>query len=147
MTNTTIGKGQGAVLLVGRILITAIFLASLMNKIQNPSGTMDQIGANIPFLPPWFWYTGALILIGLGGLSLLLGIGGRIGAWMLALFVLTAGIFFHNFWAFEGQEQQMQMIHFMKNISILGGTLAYAVFGTGPLSIDRLFAKNKEAKA
>jgi putative oxidoreductase len=52
----------------------------------------------------------------------------------------------HNFWAApDNMAAQMQMAMFIKNISILGGALMIAYFGTGPLSIDSLF-KNKSTK-
>jgi putative oxidoreductase len=46
----------------------------------------------------------------------------------------------HNFWAApDKMTAQMQMVMFIKNISILGGALMIAYFGTGPLSLDSLF--------
>jgi putative oxidoreductase len=46
----------------------------------------------------------------------------------------------HNFWAApDKMAAQMQMAMFIKNLSILGGALMIAYFGTGPLSLDSLF--------
>jgi putative oxidoreductase len=55
-----------------------------------------------------------------------------------AMFVFTAAaaLIFHNFWAVPADQAQNQMIHFMKNISILGGLLYVVVHGSGPLSVD-----------
>ena len=53
------------------------------------------------------------------------------------LFTLMAAIVFHNFWAAAPDQAQNQMIHFMKNISMLGGLLMIIVHGSGPLSLDR----------
>ncbi len=41
----------------------------------------------------------------------------QIGATLLLVFLVAATYFFHDFWNFTGQEQQMQMIQFMKNLS------------------------------
>jgi putative oxidoreductase len=43
----------------------------------------------------------------------------------------------HNFWAVtDPQMRQMQMINFMKNVSMLGGALLLTHFGAGPWSLD-----------
>jgi putative oxidoreductase len=49
----------------------------------------------------------------------------------LAAFTLATAIFFHNNFA-----DQNQMIHFLKNIMIIGGLLQIAYFGGGPYSLD-----------
>ncbi|MCS7271144.1 MAG: DoxX family protein, partial [Gemmataceae bacterium] len=55
---------------------------------------------------------------------------------LLIVFLIPATVIFHNFWAFEGQEQQMQMIMFLKNLAILGGLLLVVGFGAGAYSLD-----------
>ena len=37
--------------------------------------------------------------------------------------VVLASYYFHPFWNLEGQAQQEQMIHFMKNLSMMGALL------------------------
>jgi len=86
---------------------------------------------------------GAIIFEVLGGLSVLLGFKARLGAIALIIFTIPAALIFHNFWAFEGMEQQTQMIMFMKNLAIIGGLLLITSFGSGPLSIDNMKNKNK----
>ena len=62
----------------------------------------------------------------------MLGWKTRIVAVLLAGFsLLTAIVFHHNF------ADQMQMIQFLKDISIAGGLLLLVAKGAGPLSIDR----------
>ena len=53
-------------------------------------------------------------------------------AYALAGFTLLTGIIFHSNFA-----DQMQMILFMKNVSIAGGLLLLSVHGAGVLSLDR----------
>jgi putative oxidoreductase len=38
---------------------------------------------------------------------------------------------FHHFWELQGADRALQMIHFMKNISILGGLLIVLALGKG----------------
>ena len=43
----------------------------------------------------------------------------------------------HNFWTVtDPMMRQMQMIMFMKNVSMLGGALFIAQYGAGPWSLD-----------
>src|SRR6266508_3304433 len=59
-----------------------------------------------------------------GGLSVLLGYRARIGAWLLALFLVPVTVMMHPFWAVkEPMMAQIQMVMFMKNLSMLGGAL------------------------
>ena len=72
-----------------------------------------------------------------GGLSILFGYKAKIGAWMLVLFLVPVTFMMHRFWGVsDPQAAQMQMIMFMKNISILGGALLITQFGAGPVSFD-----------
>jgi len=72
-----------------------------------------------------------------GGLSLLLGCKARLGALLLFLFLIPTTLVFHNFWDYQGAEQKMQMINFMKNLAIMGGLALVVGFGPGPISVDR----------
>jgi putative oxidoreductase len=72
-----------------------------------------------------------------GGLSVLLGFHGKVGAWLLVLFLVPVTLTMHNFWAVKDpMMQQMQMAMFLKNISMLGSALFFTQIGTGPLSLD-----------
>jgi putative oxidoreductase len=73
----------------------------------------------------------------LGGLSILLGFHGKLGAWLLVLFLVPITFTMHNFWAVKApMMQQIQTAMFLKNISMLGTALFFTQIGTGPLSLD-----------
>ena len=56
---------------------------------------------------------------------------------MLVLFLIPVTLMMHKFWGIsDPQAAQMQMIMFMKNLSMLGGALLITQFGAGPASID-----------
>ncbi len=77
------------------------------------------------------------ILAIVGGLSILLGFHGKLGAWLLVLFLVPVTFAMHNFWAVKDpMMQQVQMAMFLKNIAMLGAALFFTQFGTGPLSLD-----------
>ena len=79
---------------------------------------------------------GAILSELCGGLSILLGWWTRVGATLLIVFLIPTTLIFHDFWTYEGAQQQMQMIHFMKNLAILGGLFVLLSVGGGPWSID-----------
>jgi putative oxidoreductase len=66
-----------------------------------------------------------------GALLILTGIQVRLGALILCLFLIPTTYLFHNFWDLEGSSQQMQLVMFLKNLSIFGGGLILLAFGSG----------------
>ncbi len=114
--------------LAGRILLASIFLIAGLNKIGGYAGTqgyMESVGVPGGLLP-------LVILLEVGGaLALIIGWQTRIAAWALAGFTLLAAILFHNDFG-----NQMQMIMFLKNLSITGGLLIVAANGAGAFSLD-----------
>jgi putative oxidoreductase len=114
---------------VGRVLIAALFLLSGMGKITAytaTAGYMASVGVPGAILP--------LVIATevLGSLAIILGWKTRIVAILMAGFTLLTGIVFHNNFA-----DQIQMIMFLKNVSITGAFLLLAVNGAGPISLDR----------
>jgi len=67
--------------------------------------------------------------------ALLTGFQARWGALALAAFLIPITLIFHNFWAFQGQEQQMQMVHFLKNLAIMGGLFQVAGASPAPVRV------------
>ena len=55
----------------------------------------------------------------------------------LAIFTAVAAYFFHDFWHYpEGAQYTDNMIHFMKNLSVIGGFLMLCAVGAGRYSLD-----------
>jgi putative oxidoreductase len=72
----------------------------------------------------------------LGAIAIILGWQTRVAALLLAGYSLLAALIFHNNFA-----SQIDMIMFLKNVSIAGGLLLLVANGAGPLSLDRRLAK------
>ena len=127
---------NGVTSLVGRVLISLIFVLSGFMKIMG-FGMMAGVLHSKGF-PMASVALAVTILIELGvGLSLLVGFQARAAAWILFLFLIPTTFLFHNFWAVApGMEQQDQMAHFLKNMAIMGGLLGVAANGAGRLSVD-----------
>jgi len=126
---------QRTALPLGRVLLSAIFIISGIHKMTAWQATAEQMSSEGMVAVPLF-LAGAIVFELGGGLSVLLGCWGRLGALMLVIFLIPTTLIFHDFWTYEGQQQQMQMIHFMKNSAILGGLLVLLSFGSGPASLD-----------
>jgi len=136
---------QSLAALFGRIFLSAIFLFSAFGKITDWSSfahQMDQKG--MPAVPVLL--AGALTFELLGGLSVLLGFYGRVGAVLLILFLIPTTLIFHNFWAAEAAQQMNQMQHFLKNVAILGGLFVVSALGTDGFSIDRWRMRARAAR-
>src|SRR5258707_6600783 len=100
--------------LLGRLLIGLPLLMSGVGKLPTFAATTADIGsAGLP-LAPLGWAIALAFEIG-GGLLLVLGFRAREVAFGLAVFVLATAVFFHKNFA-----DQNQMIHFLKNIMIIG---------------------------
>lgn len=122
--------------LVGRVLLSPIFIMSGLQKIGGWEQTAGYMASkHMPLVP--LFLAAAIVLELCGGLSVLLGYRARLGAAALIVFLVPTTLIFHNFWAYTGQEQQMQMINFMKNMAILGGLFVVMGLGSGDLSLDK----------
>jgi putative oxidoreductase len=116
--------------LLGRILIGAPFILSGLGKLLAYDGTVAYISSVGLPLAPLGWAIAVAMELG-GGALLLVGFRTRAVATLVAVFTLATAAFFHHNFA-----DQNQMIHFLKNIMLVGGLLQIVHFGSGPLSID-----------
>ncbi len=119
---------KGTTELLARVLIVSLFALSGLGKIgayAATAGYMASVGVPGGMLP--------LVIATevLGSLAIILGWKTRIVAFLLAGFTLLTGILFHNNFA-----DQVQMIMFLKNVSIAGAFLLLTVHGAGPISLD-----------
>jgi putative oxidoreductase len=122
------------IVLIGRILFAFLFIESGFTHFQNQ--TIEHAANHGVMMANLLVPASGFIAI-VGGLSILLGIKTKWGAWLLVLFLVPVTLIMHNFWVInDTKELEVQMIMFMKNLSILGGALIIAYFGAGPLSID-----------
>lgn len=127
---------QNGMALAARALLALIFIVSGFGKITGFSGTAGYMASQgIPFAEAAL--VGAIVVELLGGLMLLVGFKARWAALAIFLFIIPTTVMFHNPAGLSGQEAQGQMIHLMKNLSIMGGMLMVAVFGPGAWSLDR----------
>jgi putative oxidoreductase len=119
--------------LAGRSFLAVLFVLSGLGKIGAYAATaayMSSVGVSDVLLP---------IVIAtevLGALAIILGWQTRVAALLLAGYSLLAALIFHSNFA-----NQIEMIMFLKNVSIAGGFLLLVANGAGPLSVDRRLAR------
>jgi putative oxidoreductase len=124
----------GPVVLLGRFFFALIFVMAGLNHFSRQTiGYAASQG--VPLASIAVPFSGVLAVV--GGLSILLGYRARIGAWLIVLFLVGVTPMLHNFWTVaDPMMRQMQMVMFMKNVSILGGALLITQFGAGRWSLD-----------
>lgn len=127
-------KTQSYAMAVARVLMALIFILSGLSKIGAAEAIRGYMEAmHVPGSLLW-----PTILFEIGaGLLIVAGYRTRIVATLLAGFcLLTAAIFHREF------SDQIQMIMFLKNLSMAGGFVLLASVGPGHLSLD---ARKREA--
>lgn len=124
----------GPLVLLGRLFFALVFLTAAPNNFRGQT-IAYAASQGVPLASVAVPLSALLALV--GGFSILLGYRARIGAWLIALFLVGVTPLLHNFWAVsDPMMHQMQMIMFMKNLSMLGGALLITQFGAGPWSLD-----------
>jgi uncharacterized membrane protein YphA (DoxX/SURF4 family) len=116
---------------LARVFISAIFISSGFGKITGFAGTKEYMAsAGMPL--PGLFLVGAIVLLLVGGFSILLGYKAQWGAVLLIVFLVPATVIFHPVWNDPGQK-----IAFMKNLGLLGGLLMVFAYGAGAWALDK----------
>lgn len=126
--------------LVARVLLSLMLVWSGIGKVTAFSYMAGYAAAKGLPSPALAIGVAAAIEI-LGGLTIILGFKTKLAAWVIFLYLIPVTFVFHNFWAVQGPEHIDTMIHFMKNVTIMGGFLMLAAFGAGGYSFDAASAR------
>jgi putative oxidoreductase len=125
---------QGAVVVLGRFFFALIFLMAGSNHFSKQTIAFSA-SQGVPLASIAVPLSGVVAIV--GGLSILLGYRAKLGAWLIVLFLIPVTLMLHKFWTVtDPMMAQLQMILFMKNVSMLGGALLISQFGAGPFSLD-----------
>lgn len=125
------------IVLIGRVLMSLIFIMSGYFKLLGPANTIQHIAADGLPLPPAAYVVAVVCELG-GGLAILLGWQTRIAAAALALFCIVTAFTVHNHPGVSAQ-----MINFWKNITIAGGFIYVLAYGAGAYSLDAWLPKRR----
>ncbi len=115
--------------LIGRVLISLVFLLSGYNKILNYDGTISWMeGYGVPGFLLWPTIILEIIL----PILIIVGYKTQLSAILLAIFCMVTAIIFHLDFA-----NQMQVIALLKNFGLAGGFIFIAINGPRDWALDR----------
>ena len=133
---------QGVVTVLGRVLLSTIFLLAAVGNDIPKFNDVAQVMASAGIPAPQLMLVGAIVFLIAGSLSVIVGFKARIGAALLLVFLVLATYYFHNFWSIaDAGAKEQQMIEFMKNLSMMGAMLLIIANGSGPMSLDNRTAR------
>jgi putative oxidoreductase len=123
-------------LLIGRLLLAALFLPSGISKAMGFVAFSASLAAKgLPYADAWA--AAAVAIEVLGPIALILGIAPRWTSLALIAFVIMATATTHRYWEFaDAAARRAQEINFYKNVGILAGLLFYFVSGAGAWSVS-----------
>ncbi len=120
--------------LIGRIFISSIFLyQAVVNILEVVSVKNEMIEYNVNRIN--FLFAMGIVLMILGGLSVLVGYRAKLGALLLLIFLIPSTLTYYFDFSDELQQQM-----FIRNIAIIGGLLMIVANGSGKYSIKRILA-------
>ena len=123
---------RDAAMLLGRALMSALFIWSGFGKLVAPAATKAYfVHLGVP-APDAAYIVTLLVELGVG-IALLLGFKTRLAAAVLGLWCVATAITGHSNFADPANQ-----INFMKNIAMAGGLVFIALFGGGAFAIDRM---------
>ena len=127
-----------ALLLIGRILIAAMFLMTVWFGSPNV-GYLTSINVISPEVMSPLARVAEWVIV----ISLVLGLGTRYGALLGLVFVVVATVAAHRWWGYPQPAQLVQYTFLTKNMAAAGGLLLLFVTGAGRFSADAMLAKRK----
>lgn len=132
---------NSAAVLIGRILLSIIFIMAGLMKLGDPGGTAGYIASmGLPMAGVLVWLVIALEV--LGGIAILIGFMTVPAAYALAVFCVASGLLAH----FDPSDQ-VQFTMLLKNLAMAGGFLVLAAHGAGSISVDARRGNLKTAAA
>lgn len=136
MIEKLLERHRDALILLARVLLMALFVISGFGKLTDFSGTvsyMEYVKAPMPSVAA----TIAIAMEFFVGIALLAGFRVRTLALVLMIFVAGTSLIGHPFWSMQAAERALNMTHFLKNLSIMGGLLLLAITGAGRYSLTK----------
>jgi uncharacterized membrane protein YphA (DoxX/SURF4 family) len=130
----------------GRILFAVLFIVSGASKLVDLAATADVISSKVVIPSVLATYATQLetltgmemkqmLAIAAGAIELVCGLmialnfGARFFALLLIVFVIAVTFYYHDFWNQTGADAKNNMIHALKNLSIVGALFIIAGVG------------------
>jgi putative oxidoreductase len=122
--------------LVGRFALAWFFLSEVYTRAGAWEANVSLMALKQIPAPPLLFALAILVMI-LGGLSLLLGFHIRHGAMLLFGFTVISSVLMHDYWHLKDVAARAADYEiFARNIAIAGGLLLVIGLGAGPFALD-----------
>ena len=146
-----------AFITVGRVLFSVLFIISGASKLFDIAATAEGIASKVVIPAVLTSYTTQLegltglptaqmLAIAVGALEVICGLfialnfGARIFSLMLVVFIVVATFYYHDFWNQTGAESQSNMIHALKNLSLIGALFIIAGIDRRPRTAEPVYS-------
>jgi len=136
MMDRWVERNRDGLILLARVVMMVLFLASGWGKLQDFQGVVGYL-ASLHVPVPQLGATVAVVMELGVGLVLVLGVAVRPLALLYVLFVLASSVLGHAFWGMEGADRAANLLQFLKNMSIAAGLLLLCVTGSGRYALLR----------
>jgi putative oxidoreductase len=132
--------------LIGRALVAWFFLSAALDYGGRWHATITMMSMQGVPAAPLLLGVGIIVML-VGGISVLLGFHARYGALLLFSFTLLATIMMHDYWNMRSELARASDYEiFARNIAIAGALLFMVGMGAGPFSVDNALNAPKKKK-
>ena len=147
---------MSAFITFGRILFAVLFIVSGAFKLYDLAATAKDIAAKIVIPAVLTTYTSQIeafagmqmpqiLAVAAGSVELICGImialnfGVRFFSILLIFFVIAVTFYYHDFWNQTGPESRNNLVHVLKNLSIVGALFMIAGYGRTPRATEPIY--------
>jgi len=127
------------IILVARVLLTALFLIFGARKVRDYSGTVSQMANEESLHLPVLATVASIVMELPVAFAVAVGAFTRPLAALMALYSLGTALIGHHYWTAKDADYVDSMEGFYKDLAIMGGFLLLYITGPGKYSIDALF--------
>ncbi len=128
---------KGAAIRLALVLFAFMTLTAARDPILVPEVSQHEVKVRQGFIGTELLLFGAILLMIVGGISLIFGFYARAGALMLFAFTVCASVLLHDYWHIRDTASRAADYDiFARNMAIAGGLLLIVGMGAGPFSID-----------
>lgn len=113
-----------AVEITGRAIFAAVLGFLAVGNLLDLSGSIEYAQfKGVPAASIAVPLGSLLLLAGAAGVAL--GVSPGIAALAVILFLVGVTPLMHDFWTMEGQDRENEMVHFLKNVGLVGAALVF----------------------
>ncbi|HET7322761.1 MAG TPA: DoxX family protein [Halococcus sp.] len=120
---------MGRLSTVARALFGGVLAFMAVDNFRDLEGSIGYAESkNVPEADKLVPFSSGMLLF--GGIAIALGRAPRLAAGAIAAFFVGVTPQMHDFWNLDEDQREQQIIHFLKNLVILGAALAFLARGT-----------------